>query len=474
MKQYFVVAIVIIAAAPAGMSFGRGFGGFHGGGFGGGGFGGGGFHGGGFGGGGYGGGGFHGGGFGGGMSGFHQQNFGGGFGGGDFHAGGYGGGGYGGGMGGFHPDGMSGGMGMGGYGGGFHAGNGMSEFHDYGGVRPGGMVGGLPPSLGGFRAGGFDALPSGGELNRFTDNSAALGMHAGLSDAVNRGDLNQFLGLPTDGGMPLARTAEFDHPAAADIANHPIAADAAAHPYATGQFSPTHDHVQALAAQSWFNDHPAFTPGWVAHHRWGWTPNDEADEVYWASNYWNALDWATVGNWLNEPSAAPQNYDYGNNVVYQGDNVVVNSQPVGNPTQYYSQAEALAITDARQDAAKDPAYTDGKKIQWLPIGVFALMKSDKDKPEMVFQLALDKQGIIRGNYFSEVEDKTQPVYGSVDKKTQLAAWHVGDNKKVIVETGLYNLTKDEASALVHMGPDHEERYVLVRLKSNESQAKGQK
>jgi hypothetical protein len=381
-------------------------------------------------------------------------------------------------MGGFHPDGMSGGMGIGGYGGGFHAGNGMSDFHDYGGVRPGGVVGGLPASLSGFRPGGFNSLAGGGELNRFADNSATLGMHAGLSDAVDRGNLNHFLGLPTDGGMPLARSDAFDHPAVADIADHPVAADAAEHPYAAARISPTYDHAQALAGQAWFNDHPAFTAGWAAHHRWAWSPYDQADNDYWAGQYWNAVDWAAASGWLDEPSAPPQNYDYGNTVVYNNDNVLVNSQPVGNPQEYYNQAETLAVTDARQEGTTESAYTDGKlksqSMLWLPLGVFALMKSDKDKPEMIFQLALDKQGVIRGNYFSEVEDKTQAVYGSVDKKTQRSAWHVGDNKKVIVETGLNSLTKEEGTALVHLGPDHEERYVLVRLKNTQAAGKAKK
>jgi hypothetical protein len=488
MRHFFVVAAAIAALTISDTTLGRGFGGFHGGGgFGGGGFHGGGFGGGGFAGGGFGAGGFHGGGFGGGgFGGFHPEGVGGGFGG--YHQPSFGGG-----MGGYRPQNFAGGgmgMGMGGYGGGFHAGNGMSEFHDYGGVRSGGIVGGLPTDLGGFRAGGLNSLPSEGS---FANHAGDLGSFGGqsanfeardraLMDPLNHTDLNHFLSLPTDAGMPALRTAAdehpgadiADHPLAADIASHPLAADADARPYASGQFSPTHDHVQALAAQDWFNDHPAFTPGWIAHHRWAWTPNDQADEDYWASNYWNAVAWSTVGDWLNMSAAPPQNYNYGNNVVYQGNNVLVNSQPVGNSQQYYSQAESLAIANARQDAAKDPTYTDGKKVQWLPLGVFALMKSDKDKPEMLFQLALDKQGVIRGNYFSEVEDKTQPVFGSIDRKSQLAAWHVGDNDKVIVETGLYNLTKDETTALVHMGPDHEERYVLVRLKSNEGKAKGAK
>jgi hypothetical protein len=481
MKRVFLraVALAICVVATTGVSFGRGFGGFHGGGggFGGGGFGGGGmggFHPEGFG----GGGGFHGGGYaGGGMNGFHPEGFSGGFNGGGFHPESFGGAG----MGGFPPEGFA--VGMGGYGGGFHAGNGMSEFHDYGGVRPGGIVGGLPASLGGFRAGGYNSLAYGGglaadrgELNRFAGNAGSLERQGGLVNPLNRGDLNHFLGLPTDGGMPLARADAAEHSPAATLADHPAAAEAAARPNAAERLSPTHDHVQALAAQGWFNDHPAFTAGWDAHHRWAWSPNDQADEDYWASNYWNAASWVAVGSWLALPDGEPpQNYDYGNNVVYQDNNVMVNSQPVGNPEQYYNQAEGMAVADARQDAAANPAYTDGKlKIKWLPLGVFALMKSDKDKPEMIFQLAIDKQGAIRGNYFSEVEDKTESVYGSVDKKTQRVAWHVGENKKVIVETGLYNLTKDETTALVHIGPDHEERYVLVRLKSNESKAKGQK
>jgi hypothetical protein len=383
-------------------------------------------------------------------------------------------------MGGFHPDGMSGGMGMGGYGGGFHAGNGMSDFHDYGGVRPGGMVGGMPAGLGGFRPGGTNPFAAGGELGRFNGGAADLNPAGrGLADSLNRGDLNKFLGLPTDGGMGALSHAAEDHPLAAGVVEHPpLVADVAAHPYAAARISPTYDHAQALAAQGWFNDHPAFTAGWAAHHAWAWSPYNQADNDYWAGQYWNAVDWAAASGWLDEPNAPPQNYDYGNTVVYNNDNVVVNSQPVGNPQVYYNQAEALAVTDARQDAASEPAYTDGKlktqTTQWLPLGVFGLMKSDKDKPEMIFQLALDKQGVIRGNYFSEVENKTQPVYGSVDKKTQLAAWHVGDNKKVIVETGLYNLTKDEATALVHLGPDHEERYVLVRLKNSQSAGQAKK
>jgi hypothetical protein len=494
------LSLTLIAFSNQLAAFGRGFGGFHGGGgfegggFHGGGFGGGGFGGGGFGGGGFGGGGFHGGDFGGGgMGGFRPQNFGGE---GGFHQEGFGGG-----MSGYRPQGFAGGgMGMGGYGGGFRpqgmAGNGMSDFHDYGGVRPGGIVGGLPANLGGFRPGQFNGFNP-GEFAGDRGNLASAGLRSGefgggeyhgeasvpldahergLVDSINRGDLNKFLGLPTDSGMLAARAAVDAHPAAADLAAHPAATELAAHP-AAARFSPTYDHAQALAAQRWFDGHPAFTSGWIAHHAWAWHPYETNNEA-WANAFWDAASWATVGSWLDEPDATPENYGYGNTVVYQGDNVVVNSQPPISAQQYYEQAQALAVADAHQQAdsaaAQSNAAQGGTKEQWLPLGVFGLMRSDQDKPDMIFQLAVNKQGIIRGNYFSEVTDKTQPVYGSVDKKTQQVAWTVGDNKKIIVETGLYNLTKDEATALVHLDANHEQRYVLVRLKQNQAPAETQK
>jgi hypothetical protein len=385
---------------------------------------------------------------------------------------------------------------MTGYGGGYHpqamAGNGMSDFHDYGGVAPGGIVGGFPSNLGGFRAENFSGfnpgelatagseLPTGslrssGELGSGAyHGEASVPMDAherGLVDSINRNGLKNFGSLPTDGGMSATRAAVDDHPAAADIAAHPAAAEAAAHPAATAaRFSPTYDHAQALTAQRWFDNHPAFTPTWIASHAWAWYPYESNNEA-WANAFWDAVSWAAVGGWLDNTNAPPQNYDYGDNVVYQNDSVLVNSQPVGTPQQFYQQAEALAVIDAHPQTGTGQGDA---KAQWMPLGVFGLMRPDAQKPDMIFQLALDKQGIIRGNYYSEVSDKTQPVYGSVDEKTQRAAWTVGDNKKVIIETGLYNLTKDETTALVHLGPDQEQRYVLVRLKQNQALAQNKK
>jgi hypothetical protein len=81
---------------------------------------------------------------------------------------------------------------------------------------------------------------------------------------------------------------------------------------------------------------------------------------------------------------------------------------------------------------------------------------------LITQLAINDQGILRGNYTDEVTNKTSPIEGSVDKQTQRAAWTVGNNKTTVMEAGLSNLTESEAPALVHKNgkTDH---WILVRL-----------
>ncbi len=90
------------------------------------------------------------------------------------------------------------------------------------------------------------------------------------------------------------------------------------------------------------------------------------------------------------------------------------------------------------------------------------------KANLILQLAVNKKGIIRGNYTDTLTNDTRLVQGSVDKKTQRAAWTIGDNKNNVIETGIDNLTKDEVPCLVHFGKDKTEQWTLVRLKDDPS------
>jgi hypothetical protein len=55
------------------------------------------------------------------------------------------------------------------------------------------------------------------------------------------------------------------------------------------------------------------------------------------------------------------------------------------------------------------------------------------------------------------------VYGSIDKKTQRAAWTIGKKKDRVFEAGVYNLTQEQCSCLVHIGTQKTDQMMLVRM-----------
>ena len=87
--------------------------------------------------------------------------------------------------------------------------------------------------------------------------------------------------------------------------------------------------------------------------------------------------------------------------------------------------------------------------QWRPLGIFALVREEESAPSTFVSLAIDQAGILRGTYYDAVSDTQQNITGKVDKKTQRAAWTIGDKKTPIYETGLVNLTQKQTTVLVH-------------------------
>jgi hypothetical protein len=224
--------------------------------------------------------------------------------------------------------------------------------------------------------------------------------------------------------------------------------------YAAGfaRVSPSGRYTCAAAVRGNYNHWGLYGAGWYGRYPGAWLATGWA-----AGAAWNACTWDSAADYCGYDTAQPVYYDYGNNVTYQDNDVYVNGQDVGTSQQYYDQASSLASTGADAQA---PADGD-----WLPLGVFALTKQDQTKSDVSIQLAVNKQGILRGNYTDTVTNQTQTVHGSVDKSTQRVAFTVGDNKTTVIETGLYNLTKDESPALLHFGKDRTEQWLLVRLKN---------
>jgi hypothetical protein len=96
-------------------------------------------------------------------------------------------------------------------------------------------------------------------------------------------------------------------------------------------------------------------------------------------------------------------------------------------------------------------------------GGFGMIQGEEKVAQHIFQLAVNKGCVVRGNYYDAVADSTLPVCGSVDPKTQRVAWSIGEKKTIVFETGLENLTQEQITVLVHYGKERTEQMVLVRL-----------
>ena len=198
-----------------------------------------------------------------------------------------------------------------------------------------------------------------------------------------------------------------------------------------------------------------FTPGWYGRYPGCWWPGKWAI----ATTAWATLGWATCGGYCG-CSGDGDYYDYGGNVTYQEGNVYYGDQPVATAEQYYDQAEQLA--DAGKEAQNE---------EWLPLGVYAVIaEPTQTQTDKVLQLAVNKDGVIRGNFQDSLTDKVMPVIGSVDKQTQRVCFKPEGNGSLVVETGLYDLTNDEVPVLVHFGADRQELRTLIRLKQPEEQS----
>jgi hypothetical protein len=176
--------------------------------------------------------------------------------------------------------------------------------------------------------------------------------------------------------------------------------------------------------------------------------------------WWRPATWAAVSGWVAWSWAQPVSYDYGGNVYYQDNSVYYGDTEVCTAGAYAEQAQTLAAS-APEDVTSDA-------VEWLSLGVFALLKEDQEDPTMFLQLAVSKEGIIGGTYQNTVTDSALAVEGMVDKESQRAAWTIGDNRNTVLETAIVNLTKDETPVLIHFGTEQTQQWLLVRLEEPES------
>jgi len=167
--------------------------------------------------------------------------------------------------------------------------------------------------------------------------------------------------------------------------------------------------------------------------------------------------WGAVTGWVGYGWSEPVSYNYGDTVYYQGDTVYQGDQVIATAEEYTQQAETIAAS-APEVA---PAEAD-----WMPLGVFALSQDGQPTgpaPSLFMQLAISKEGIIRGTLNNTATGKTQDIEGMADKASQRCAWTVAGQSRPIMETGISNLTQDTAPSLLHFADGQTQQWLMVRL-----------
>lgn len=209
----------------------------------------------------------------------------------------------------------------------------------------------------------------------------------------------------------------------------------------------------------WANHNRPFSRGWYGNHRrawgggWGW------------GNPWGIANWATAGAWLGLGAAAPIWGGYGptDTTIYDTDDAELSAadtkQPAGKPVT----PETLAAESAAAKALAAKGISEpGQNEKFLPLGVFTLAPEDQTEASAMVQLAVSKQGVLRGSYFDLLSDVDHPIRGSVDKKTQRVAWNIGPQGKVTFQTALGVLTEPSGPVSVHYENGQTRQWVLAR------------
>lgn len=153
----------------------------------------------------------------------------------------------------------------------------------------------------------------------------------------------------------------------------------------------------------------AFTPDWFAKHPEAWRPTTSP------SDWWNSADAAAITSWLGQPiNAAGTAADPVGGVATAG------AADVGDD----GLRSVLVLPAGHQNGAN---ATDA---DWLPLGVFAVVPAgtqDSGQAHNFQQLAVDRKGTIKGNFYDTLSGTIQPITGTVDRTTLVASWTVGAN-----------------------------------------------
>jgi len=187
-----------------------------------------------------------------------------------------------------------------------------------------------------------------------------------------------------------------------------------------------------------------FTPAWYSEHPDAWQYTHPHADL------WAVAGVAGLTNWLGYPAAATSATAATSTTV---------AAAIATTTAAGTEATATATsTDGNASSAAAPP-----DLEWMPLGVYATGPKDAAQGHVYQQLAVSKQGELKGNYYDSITNTTQPVSGSIDRETRKASWKVGGKGGATFETTLDALMKTPSDVTMKSGgAEHEWELVQVQ------------
>jgi hypothetical protein len=257
-------------------------------------------------------------------------------------------------------------------------------------------------------------------------------------------------------------------------------------------------HANSVAGYPRAGTHPYAADGYHPYGAYGYHPYGAYGYHPYSGLYGYAGGWANAG--FAEASmwtcmgltsltsflglaAMSGNRGSSSNVTYEGGNTYINTVPAQD---YYQQGQqlagiagsnvasnpqltAMAADGATQQVSSDAAQptsptasTSPATEKWEPLGVYSLCEPGQKQSTTLFQLAINKEGVVRGNYMNEITNEKAQVHGALDKKTQRISWTIGSNPETVFSTSLQELMKENSKVVVQFGPAKTQEMAFIR------------
>lgn len=222
-----------------------------------------------------------------------------------------------------------------------------------------------------------------------------------------------------------------------------------------------HSSHHAHHHSHWGNHDRPFSRGWYGRHPgawgggWGW------------GNPWRTAGWGNAAEWLGLGAAtAPVWHGYGatNTTIYDTDNEDLDAPEARFTEGRNATVDELATeTKGARELAAKGVNEPAKDAAFLPLGVFTLAPENQTEATALVQLALGKDGTLRGTYHDLLGNADHQIRGAVDKGTHRAAWTFGPHGKTTFQTALAVLTEPSGPVSVHYENGQTRQWVLARF-----------